>query len=42
MFEISPDTRALADRLAAMPHHGTVKYEELSRVIGRDVRRARR
>jgi hypothetical protein len=41
VLEISPDTRALASRLAQVPHGETVPYAELSAAIGRDVRLCR-
>lgn len=41
IFEISPDTRALADRLATVPHGSTITYHELSGVIGRDINKCR-
>lgn len=36
--EISPDTRAMATRLLAVPVGGSVSYADLSAAIGRDVR----
>jgi hypothetical protein len=36
--EISPDTRALANRLLAVPLGGAISYADLSAAIGRDVR----
>lgn len=36
-FEISPDTRALAERLTLVPHGATISYADLSKVIGRDI-----
>lgn len=37
IFEISVETRALADRLLEVPHGGTVTLGALSAVIGRDI-----
>lgn len=40
-FEISADTRALANRLTQVPFGETITYAQLSEVIGRDIRTCR-
>lgn len=40
-FEISPDVRALVDYLVDIPFGGTATYENLSGVIGREIRSVR-
>lgn len=41
IFELSPDTRAIADRLSTVPHGATIGLGDLSAVIGRDIRQCR-
>jgi hypothetical protein len=36
-FELSPDTRALADRLATVAYDAMITHDDLSRVIGRKI-----